>query len=68
MQEERNNMLAKLHIELKGDMNKLSNVLSVVLSNIYKQLEQAIQERTEAEVEKRILEEKLQNLISKDKK
>jgi len=68
MQEERNNMLAKLNIESNGGMNELSNVLSVVLSDIYKQLEHAIQEKTEVEMEKRILEEKLQNLISKDKK
>ena len=68
MQEEQDNILSKLNIESKGDMNELSNVLSVVLSNVYKQLEHAIQEKTEAEMEKRILEEKLQNMISKDKK
>ena len=67
MYEEQKKILAKLTAEQDGDMKELSNVMSNVLSSMYKQLEQVIQEKTEVEREKRILEKKLKNSVSTDK-
>ncbi len=60
-------MLSKLNLAQDGEMSELSNVLNVVLSNIYNQLEQALKEKAEVEVEKRIIEEKLEDVLSKEK-
>jgi len=59
----RDDILSKLTIDYGGDMNELSKVLSVVLSNVYNQLEAALKEKVEAEIAKSIAEEKLQHLI-----
>ena len=67
MLEEQKNILSKLNLGQDGEMNELSKVLNAVISNIYNQLEQALKEKAEVEVEKRIIEEKLQNVLSKDK-
>jgi nitrogen fixation/metabolism regulation signal transduction histidine kinase len=68
MLEEQKSILSKLNLEQDGEMNELSKVLNAMVSNIYNQLEQALKEKAEVEVEKRIIEEKLQNVLSKDKK
>ena len=67
MYEEQKKILARLTIEQDGDMKELSKVMSNVLSSMYKQLEHVIQEKTEVERGKRILEEKLKNSVSTDK-
>jgi len=67
MYEEQKKILARLTIEQDGDMKELLKVMSNVLSSMYKQLEHVIQEKTEVEREKRILEEKLKNSVSTDK-
>jgi predicted DsbA family dithiol-disulfide isomerase len=59
----RDDILSKLTIDYGVDMNELSKVLSVVLSNVYNQLEAALKEKVEAEIAKSIAEEKLQHLI-----
>jgi len=47
-------------------MNDMSKVLKVILSEIYKQLEQALEEKANLAAEKRIVEEKLQSLLDKN--
>jgi len=59
----KDDILSKLNIDYGGDMNELSKVLSVVLSNVYNQLEAALKEKIEAEIAKGIAEEKLQQII-----
>ncbi len=59
----RDDILSKLNIDYGGDMNELSKVLSIVLSNVYTQLEAALKEKVEAEIAKSVAEEKLQHLI-----
>ena len=51
MYEEQKKILAKLTAEQDGDMKELSHVMSNVLSNMYKQLERVIKEKTEVERE-----------------
>lgn len=53
-------------LNLDKDMNEMSKVLSVLLSNIYKQLGQAIEEKANLAAEKRIVEEKLQAMLDKN--
>ena len=53
-------------LNLDKDMNEMSKVLSVLLSNIYKQLGQALEEKANLAAEKRIIEEKLQSLLDKN--
>ncbi len=60
-------ILSKLNLDQNGNMSELSNVLSVVFSNIYIQLEHALQEKAEAEMEKQVIEQKLQKLLHKNK-
>lgn len=62
---EQNDILSKLNPENDKDMNEMSKVLSIVLSNIYKQLGQALEEKANLAAEKRIVEEKLQSLLDK---
>ena len=63
---EQNDIISKLNLVDDKDMNEMSKVLSVVLSNIYKQLEQALEEKATMAVEKRIVEEKLQSMLDKN--
>ncbi len=63
---EQNDILSKLNPGNDKDMNEMSKVLSVVLSNIYKQLGQALEEKANLAAEKRIVEEKLQSLLDKN--
>jgi len=49
MYEEQKKILSKLTAEQDGDMKELSHVMSNVLSNMYKQLERVIKEKTEVE-------------------
>ena len=58
-------ILAKLNIEDDKDMNEMSKVLSVVLSNMYSQLEKALEEKAVLAVEKRIIEDKLKSVLDK---
>ena len=67
MLEEQKNIITKLNLGQDEEMGELSNILNVVLSNIYKQLEHALQEKAEVELEKRIVEEKLQKVLGEDK-
>jgi hypothetical protein len=46
----------------------LSKVLEIVLSNVYNQLGTALKEKAEAEIAKRIAEEKLQQMIDEKNK
>ena len=63
---EQNDILSKLNLGDDKDMNEMSKVLSVVLSNIYKQLGQALEEKANLAAEKRIVEEKLQSMLDKN--
>jgi rhodanese-related sulfurtransferase len=60
-------IISKLNLEQNGNMSELSNVLSVVFSNMYTQLEHALQEKAEAEMEKQVAEQKLQKLLQNNK-
>jgi CRP-like cAMP-binding protein len=60
-------IISKLNLNQNGNMSELSNVLSVVFSNIYTQLEHALQEKTKAEKEKQIIEQKLQKMLQNNK-
>lgn len=62
---EQNDILSKLNLGDDKDMNEMSKVLSIVLSNIYKQLGQALEEKANLAAEKRIVEGKLQSLLDK---
>jgi len=66
--EEQNEVLSKFNIGTDGETNELSKVLNVVITSIYHQLEQALKEKAEVEVEKQHIEEKLQDLLDKDNK
>ncbi|MCH8080080.1 MAG: cyclic nucleotide-binding domain-containing protein [Proteobacteria bacterium] len=63
---EQSDILSKLNLGDDKDMNEMSKVLSLVLSNIYKQLGQALEEKANLAAEKRIIEEKLQSLLDKN--
>ncbi|MEE9238098.1 MAG: cyclic nucleotide-binding domain-containing protein [Thermodesulfobacteriota bacterium] len=63
---EQSNILSKLNLGDDKDMNEMSKVLSLVLSNIYKQLGQALEEKANLAAEKRVIEEKLQSLLDKN--
>jgi len=63
---EQNDIFSKLNLGDDKDMNEMSKVLSIVLSNIYKQLGQALEEKANLAAEKRIVEEKLQSLLDKN--
>jgi len=63
---EQNDILSKLNLVDDKDMNEMSKVLSVVLSNIYKQLGQALEEKANLAAEKRIVEKKLQSMLDKN--
>ena len=63
---EQSDILSKLNLGDDKDMNEMSKVVSLVLSNIYKQLGQALEEKANLAAEKRIIEEKLQSLLDKN--
>ncbi|MEE8298290.1 MAG: hypothetical protein V3R67_02805, partial [Thermodesulfobacteriota bacterium] len=64
---EQNDILSKLNLGDDKDMNEMSKVLSVVLSNIYKQLEQALEDKAILAAEKRIVEDKLKSVLDENK-
>ena len=59
-------ILSKFNLSNDKEMNDMSKVLKVILSEIYKQLEQALEEKEKLAAEKRIVEEKLQSLLDKN--
>ena len=59
-------ILSKFNLSNDKEMNDMSKVLKVILSEIYKQLEQALEEKANLAAEKRIVEEKLQSLLDKN--
>lgn len=55
--------IAKSLINKRSNMEDLTKALSEVLSNVYTQLEQALREKSEAEIAKKIAESKLENFL-----
>lgn len=55
--------IAKSLLSKRANMEDLSRALSEVLSNVYSQLEQALREKSEAEIAKQIAESKLENIL-----
>ena len=64
---EQEDILAKLSLVDDKDMNEMSKVLSVVLSNLYNQLEQALEDKAILAAEKRIVEDKLKSVLDENK-
>ena len=63
---EQTDILLKFNLGNDKEMSDLSKVLNVVLSNIYKQLEQALEDKANLAAEKRIVEKKLKSVIDKN--
>lgn len=55
--------IAESLLSKRANMEDLSRALSEVLSNVYSQLEQALREKSEAEIAKQIAESKLENIL-----
>ena len=59
--------MTKSLLSKRSNVEDLSRALSEVLSNVYAQLEQALREKSEAEIAKQIAESKLENLLKLSK-